>query len=221
MLLENTLQSIMRQEHPDLEIIVVDDGNDGLTTRTCRRYPVQYIKTPRRMTAVYSNPSRPNNIGIRYSKGDIVIIQNAECAHHDPNTIQKLTAMITDHNVVFAKVLALTPAGTPFMWYCSKDERPVPFFFCGAIKRSWLEKLRGFDEDYTLAGYDDNDMGDRMAKAGLEFVFSDVEVHHQWHPPAGTIDWEPMKAIYEQKTAAMAAGIIGITRNLNREWGML
>jgi len=30
-----------------------------------------------------------------------------------------------------------------------------------------------------------------------------------------------MKALYEQKTAAMAADLIGTIRNLNREWGAL
>ena len=220
-LLNNTLISIVRQNYPGLEIIVVDDGTDSLTPQVCQHYPVQYIKTPRRATTEYSNPSRPNNIGIRRSKGEVVIIQNAECMHMDFDTIARLSAMVTDRNVVFAKVQAVSMRGTPVMWYCSKEERPVPYFFCGAIKRSWLEKLRGFDEDYTLAGYDDNDMGDRLAKEGLEFVFSDILVHHQWHPPAGTIDWEPMKALYEQKTAAMAADLIGTIRNLNREWGAL
>ena len=103
------------------------------------------------------------------------------------------------------------------MVYCG-TERTKPYFFCGAIKKSWFEKLRGMDEDYPVGGYDDDDFGDRLRKEGLEFVFTDVEVHHQWHSRLSLSEAAP-RAMYLEKTAAMAAGTLGTIRNLNREWG--
>jgi len=220
--LRNTLESIYRQTFKDFEVIVVDDGTDNETQGICLSFGATYIKLNRPPSVQYRNPSIPNNVGIQRARGDVVILQNAECKHVDPSTIEKLFNAVTDTNVVFARVMGLHQDGSPDWLYCGK-EQPRPFFFCGAIKRSWLEKLRGFDEDYTEAGYDDNDMAARLQKEGLTFEFSDIEVHHQWHPPAGAgaTDFHRMGAMYKQKCAAMDAGTLGTVRNLNREWGQL
>ena len=219
--LNNTLESIMRQQHPDIEIIVVDDGCDALTPQICKHYPIQHIRLSRPHSAAYRNPCIPNNIGIRRAKGEIIILQNAECMHVDANTIERMANLVTDKNAVFAKVLALNPRGTPIMWYCSRDERPLGYFFCGAMKRDRFERMRGFDEDFTGSGFDDDDFQARLIYDRVEFVFSDILVHHQWHPPAGTMDYEPMKAVFEKKLTDMLAIRIGSVRNIGREWGVL
>ncbi len=220
--LRNTLASIACQMYKDLiiEVIVVDDGADGETQEICQAHGAIYIKLNRPQTGSYRNPALPNNIGIRHAKGDVIILQNAECQHIDPNTIKKLWDAVTDKNAVFARVMGLHQDGSPDWLYCGK-EQPRPFFFCGAIKRTWLEKLHGFDEDYVSAGYDDDDMAARLRKEGLTFEFSDIQVNHQWHPPAGAkaTDFGPSMILYNQKCAAMEAGTLGTTRNLNRKWG--
>ena len=126
---------------------------------------------------------------------------------------------MTEQNVVFANVMGLHEDGTPDWLYCGKTA-PRPFFFCGAIRRTWFEKLRGMDEDYPAGGYDDNDFADRLAKEGVTFEYSDVSVHHQWHPrPA--MSAEAAATVYAEKTRRMASGEIGTARNLGREWGAL
>lgn len=222
--LRKTLESINAQEFrlsQIIEAIVVDDGTDNESQAICRDFGATYIKLDRPQSQAYRNPAFPNNVGIRAAKGGIVILQNAECCHVDPNTIEKLANAVTDKNVVFAKVIALNPDGSIQQPYCSKD-LPRPYFFCGAIRKSWLDKLRGFDEDYVNAGYDDDDMAARLRKEGLTFEFSDIEVHHQWHPPAGTghTDFGPSLALYTQKCAAMEIGALGTARNIGRDWGV-
>jgi glycosyltransferase involved in cell wall biosynthesis len=220
-LLRDTLASINRQGIRNLEIVVVDDGTDNETQEICKQFNATYIKICRPQTAEYRNPARPINIGIRHARGNVILLQNAECVHVDPNTIEKLTRAVTDKNAVFARVTGMKQDGTPDILYCGKEYRRA-FFFCGAIKKAWFEKLRGFDEDYTKAGYDDNDFADRLEKEGVQFEFSDIEVHHKWHPRVQTaVSFEPMAALYQQKTAAMAAGRLGTIRNLDREWGAL
>jgi Glycosyl transferase family 2 len=215
-----TLQSISKQNFPNLEIIVVDDGADEKTEGICRSYGAEYIKINRPLTDVVRTPALPNNIGIRHARGDVIILQNAECKHVDPSTIEKLVSSVTDTNVVFAKVYALNPEGQITDLYCGKSN-PRPFFFCGAIKKFWLEKIRGFDEEYTDSGYDDDDLGARLQKEGVAFNFTDIEVHHQWHPSGGRIDIGRMQQMYISKCAAMGAGTLGTARNLGREWGAL
>lgn len=216
-LLRDTLQSIKRQTFDSLEVIVVDDGTDTETKGICESFGVDYIKL--RTTTAHRNPAQPNNVGLRRAKGDVVILQNAECRHTDPDAITKLYDLVTADNAVFAHVTGLKPDGTPDWIYCGK-EAPRPFFFCGAIKRHWIEKLRGMDEDYPFGGYDDNDFADRLAKEGVKFFYSDVEVQHQWHPRP-TVSAEAAAAVYAQKTHAMATGVLGTARNLGREWGAL
>lgn len=218
--LRATLNSINAQGFKNLEILVIDDGTDEETPSVCKDFGALYIKVNRPVSTTYRNPALPNNIGIRHATGDIIILQNAECKHVDPATIQKLSGAVTDKNAVFAKVVSLRQQGTPSgTLYCG-PQTPRPFFFCGAIKRAWFEKLRGFDQDFVTAGYDDNDFADRLAKEGVSFVFSDVEVHHQWHPRGpGAEDFAVSAALYDQKRARMTAGTLGTVRNLDRDWG--
>ncbi len=225
-LLVRTLDSIRRQA-PSLsfpcEVIVVDDG-DGRhghpsAALICSMRGVRYISCRRPASEGFRNPALPNNMGIRAAQGDVIILQNAECAHEDPDMIAKLVAMITSSNAVFARVVSMQENGSSGMVYCG-PENPRPYFFCGAIRREHLLRLRGFDEDYTGAGYDDDDLALRLHCAGIEFVYSDVSVCHQWHPPAGDYSSaSAMRQIYEEKCAAMTRGELGVERNVGREWG--
>ncbi len=211
----NTFISVSQQSYKDYEIIVIDSGTDDETPKICSQYGAKYIKVA--LPLGYGNPAYPINVGLRLAKGDIVVLQNAECKHTDPNTIEKFVSLVTDNNAVFANVIALKEDGSRMREYSGK-EVPDPCFFCGAMKRAWFEKLRGMDEDFVTPHYEDQDFKDRMQKAGIEFVFSDILVHHQWHEYLAT-EYKIAKVLYEKKTREMAAGEIGITRNLNREWG--
>ena len=216
-LLAETLKSITAQAYKDYEIIVVDDGTDAETPAICKAFNVEYIHVGR--TGVYRNPAQPINIGLRRATGGVVILQNAECKHVDPNTIERLNAAVSDRNVAFANVMGLKQDGSPDWLYCGKSAQR-PFFFCGALKRSWFEKLRGMDEDYPCGGYDDNDFADRLKHEGVVPVYTDIMVHHQWHPrPA--LNAEAAARVYAQKTHDMSSGKITAVRNLGREWGAL
>ena len=220
--LAQTLASIRRQQFSG-EVIVVDDGDlshgNPSASLVCAAFGARHISLRRPFSSSFRNPAYPNNVGIRAASGDVVILQNAECRHEDPEAIVKLTALVTPISAVFARVIALNEDGSELMTYCG-PENPRPYFFCGAIRREWLVKLRGFDEDYTGAGYDDDDLADRLGASGVDFVFSDIKVSHQWHPPAGTYaDATEMHALYQSKLAAMMKGELGLVRNVGRDWG--
>src|ERR1019366_8192941 len=160
-LLEKTLGSFAMQEYTDYQVIVVDDGTDKDTARVCANNGATYLKLTD--TTEPRNPSYANNVGIRYAKGEIIILQNAECQHADPHTIETLENTCTNTTAVFARVMGLKQDGNRDWLYCGV-ESPRPFFFCGALKKSWFEKLRGMDEDYPCGGYDDDDFADRLTK---------------------------------------------------------
>ncbi len=224
--LARTLASIARQisslPYP-CEVIVVDDG-DGRHGHPsarflCEQFGARWLPCRRPASAAFRNPSLPNNMGIRAASGEVVILQNAECEHQSPDTVARLVAAVLDAPssrpaAVFAHVLALDPAGAVQQSYCGPDNQR-PYFFCGAIRRELLTRLRGFDEDFRGAGYDDDDLAARLAGEGVEFCYPDLPlVHHQWHEPAGTYDDAPqMRDLFEQKCAAMIRGELGTVRN--------
>jgi len=217
----NTLSSISRQfPTPDIlpvpEIVVVDDGDDDRTPGICDAFDARWIRLHRGMSVQYRNQARPLNVGICAAKGEIIILQNAECKHVGSDVVNRLEERVTDSNCVFARVISLKHDGTPGQVYCG-PENPRPYFFCGAIRREHFLKLRGFDEDYQGYGYEDDDMADRLLRSGVEFVFTDIEVHHQWHEPAGIIDPD-MRAGREMLEWKKSTDVV---RNLGREWGAL
>jgi len=226
-LLANTFESFRKQEFKDYEVIVVDDGSDAATPKTCaadQGFLLKYFRLNRDHNLGYNNPARPNNVGVRQAKGDIIILQNAEVRHSGREVIQNLSEACGDNNAVFAQVEVLSEYGMGTSWYCHRTFSPRPFFFCGALRRNWFEKLRGFDEDFQYYGYDDVDFADRLAISGVTFDFSNIEVQHQWHP--WSYDHNDKRneipaITYARKSMLMKMGKIGVERNLDIEWGSL
>ena len=70
--LEETLRSALGQTHPDLEIIVVDDGSTDCSGEIARRFPVRYIHQNNR------GLSEARNTGIRESKGSYLVFLDAD-----------------------------------------------------------------------------------------------------------------------------------------------
>jgi glycosyltransferase involved in cell wall biosynthesis len=221
-LLRNTLGSIVRQfpsGETMPEVIVVEDGDDGGEVRkVCHDFGVTYLQRKNRPDLVWSNPSVPTNIGLRAATGDIVILQSAEVKHTD-NLIRELSNRVDENNAVFPSVMALKDDGTDDMWYDHGEHRRLPFFFCGAMKRKWFNELRGLDEDFKLGGFDDNDFATRLMYAGVRFDYADdLLALHQWHGISYAL--VPLESErFQDKLRKLKAGEIGISRNLDHEWG--
>lgn len=210
-----TLRSIHDQKVDDLEIVIVDDGvDDPITPWVALTYDAKYIRLERPASLAYRNQARPLNVGIRHATADTIILQNAECMHVKDDTIVRLVNACGERTVAFAHVIALDPEGHEEQVYCGMENQR-PYFFCGAIRRRWLERLRGFDEDFIGYGYEDDDMAERLLREGLHFKYTDVLVHHQWHEPAGEIDMGRNEQMFLQKQHEPTV------RNLSREWGAL
>ena len=188
-----TLASI----HGADEIIVVDDANDPGTEKLCR-YLATYLPRLNRPDVPFSSPSVPINIGLKAATGDIVILQNAECKH-DTNVVEQFRKRVKERTAVFAKVRSLHPDGSFESWYTAPVLAERPYFFCGAMFRKHFMDLGGMDEDFTGAGFDDDDFALRMQEAGIRREFAgDILVTHQWHERP-VVDSTPMLEVYTKK----------------------
>lgn len=225
-LLKNTLDRIYTQDFKDFELIIVDDGDDSDTPVMVEGWlgavdNMRYIRLGRQKHPGYNNPAFPNNVALRHAQGDLVVLQNAECQYASEQVLSDFVSMTGANDAVMGRVEVLDVAGKPLCWYVHPAINPRPFFFCGCLRREWFNKLRGFDEDYTNYGMEDVDFADRLTKAGVRFVYSEIPIQHQWHGPS-LVQGDPNNNIpiqtYHRKSREMAEGLIGIERNPNG-WG--
>lgn len=222
-LLKAGLDSIFKQEYPNLEVIIVDDGSTDNTKEICSRYPVRYFY---RHKPEWCGQGPAVNAGIRRATHDIIILQSPEVVHQQSDTIKRLVDAVKDDDKcwIMARVLRQRQPNGPADWEICSPRVPRPCaMFLSALWRKWLLEVRGFDEDYTHAWAEDDDLADRITKyCGVKQVFTDnISGIHLWHPPYCEQKGLNSLGMYNSKTAAMKKGKISHIRNLDREWGYL
>ena len=186
--LEKTLDSIQMQRYSGpLEVIVVEDGQDGQTEWIARRYQAKYIRKERSNLPVFQNPSRVHNIGIRAAQNDIVILQGAEVRYTKPMDVAELVAPIFDEpaTVTSACVESLNFDDSFMEWYSHPTEgRRAGWIvnFCLAMRRERLLKINGFEESFIGYGHEDDYFMHCLRLNGATFMYvPSVIVQHQWH----------------------------------------
>jgi GT2 family glycosyltransferase len=207
-----TLKSITKTKYNDFEVIAVDDCS--LPEERIEEFLTEFkfLKVIRLEpeNKWYVNTCIPYNIGIRAAKGDIIILQNAECLHvHD--VITYLSENVNDSNYISVSTYALNEeitnqlpslinkddflvyfkslpqqetGGSPIIgWYNHSTYRPVHYHFCSAITKRNLNLLGGFDERYAWGtSYEDTELIERIRRMGLRMIIVDeISVLHQWH----------------------------------------
>jgi glycosyltransferase involved in cell wall biosynthesis len=68
------LNSLVEQDHPSFEVIVVDDGSTDKTAQICASYSQITVLSPGKV-----GPSRARNLGIDEAKGEFVAFTDADC----------------------------------------------------------------------------------------------------------------------------------------------
>jgi len=207
-LLENTLRRMAALKYDaKTEVIIVDDKST-IPVNIDREYPFSITLVRRISRKDYLNPARAFNEGIRYIRGNVVTLQNAECFH----MINIMDSVVPDIDALEIRSLACyaLDQGTtlnldinnPQMnykegqpndllsegWYNHSVHRPVGYHFCNIYGTEIFQKLRGFDPLFYL-GYcfDDDELLYRSLNLG-RFTFDDENiVLHQWHYVSGAM----------------------------------
>jgi glycosyltransferase involved in cell wall biosynthesis len=216
--LDFTLQSFRFQRYQDYEVIIVDDGSVKeplIASEWSSRYPEIEIHIVNIATEEkwYSNPCIPFNIGLDRARGDIIILQNAECFHRD-NILEHARIHVDDYRYLTYGCFALGEKSTRALWstgfvsetvasmitpnvingrtgwFNHSVYRPNAFHFTAAMTRKSMDSLQGFDTRYARGvTYDDDEFLFRVRRMGLIVdIVDDCVVIHQWHSdsPGGT-----------------------------------
>jgi GT2 family glycosyltransferase len=218
--LRETLQSIKMQSYWNVETIVVEDGNDGGKTHAvCHDFDnCTYLQRSNRPDRPYSNCSVPLNMGLRYVRGTITVLQCAEIKYTTMYDLENLIQPIRDNPRIStsACVQAVDQNGNP-TWSHGPDTHPNCFLnFCQAVATRHIRYIGGFDESFVDWGLEDNDFEFRLQYSGVECKYVPVNVIHQWHEPAvkNEEDCRLAEQYYKQKLKGIVEGTVPIKGSL-------
>lgn len=242
-LLRHTLSTIDCSTCRDVEIIIVDDFSapeHNLDTIK-DEFPTLLISVIRMQDEVptkdYCNPCVPFNVGFRYAKGDIIVLQNPECCHVG-DVLEHIANTLTDENYLVFHCFASTvnqldelhrtnnisiPEDTKFgpaggCWYVHEEHRPLAWHFTSAITTNNLKALNGFDERLAYGrGGDDVEFLYRINHLGLkvEFVRQPFVVH-QWHPKDISTSYDVRISTHTNAEISYQTKISGMIRAPNQ-----
>ena len=201
--LRYTLQTIARSRVRDYEIVIVEDfcDNKHHLTHVHAEFPdlpIRLIRMADRLSRKnYCNPCIPYNIGLRASRGDLILLQNPECAHmgdvlsHFEQSASSDVYLSYHCYAATKEETRVLQSGEPMpmfthkkaRWYNHEQERPYAYHFAAGITRERMCELNGFDERFAQGfDMDDVDLIHRVVKLGLEIKFvADPWVVHQYH----------------------------------------
>jgi glycosyltransferase involved in cell wall biosynthesis len=182
--IEDNLDSLLKLNYPNYEVIVVNDGSQDETPGIVARYPFKLISVPN------GGLSAARNLGWRAATGEIVAYTDAD-TRVDPDWLSYLVQpfLTTDAvgvggpNVVpeddgwIAQCVARSPGGPTHVLLNDTVAEHIPG--CNMAFRRWaLAEVGGFDPIYTKAG-DDVDICWRLQKRGWHLAFSPSAL--VWH----------------------------------------
>jgi glycosyltransferase involved in cell wall biosynthesis len=157
--IRDTIESVLAQDYPKIQYIIVDGGSTDGTVGIVREYA-------ERIAVVISEPDRgiydAMNKGIRAATGEVIGMLNSDDFYADTQVVSEMMRALCERHVeaVFADLVYVDPADTRRVrrYYDSGRWRPSRFRFGWMpahptffIKRTWYERYGLFSLDYRIA----------------------------------------------------------------------
>ena len=168
------------------EVIVVDDGSTDKTPQIAAEYPVRLLQQPK------LGPAAARNLGARCAKGRILVFLDSDCIPKK-NWLHSLLSLFREENV--AGVGGPYETANPESWLArligyelalkhANMPRYVDYLggFNCAYRREIFERIGGFDESFTEASGEDNDLSYRVVEAGYKLAFCHEAIVAHYHP---------------------------------------
>jgi glycosyltransferase involved in cell wall biosynthesis len=190
--LEETIQSVLQQNYPDLEYIIIDGGSTDGSVDIIRKYAD-------RIAYWHSEPDNGQaaaiNKGFRNSRGDILAWINSDDTYKAGAVAQAVRALETnpEQDLVYGHCEYVDTQGQILQEVFAWDFVPrrlltgIPYIIQPAcfFRRRAFEQVGALDE--TLQYLMDHDLFVRMVLAGSTFLKVDeVWSCYRWHSSAKT-----------------------------------
>lgn len=184
--LEFCLQALDASEHPNFEVIVVDDASTDATAEVARRHGAQLISLE-----TQSGPAAARNRGARIAQHPYLFFIDADVCVQPATLGQMATQFVSDPAVdAFFGSYDASP-GAPnllsqyrnllhhFVHQGGNEEAFSFWSGCGAIKKSVFLDMEGFDTGYDNASVEDIELGSRLRQAGHRIALvKSIQVKH-------------------------------------------
>ena len=176
----STLESIVNQEVTAHEVFVVDDCSTDHTAKVCAAYPVTNI-----VLETNGGPAKARNVGVRQATGDIILFIDAGVVLRDPDTLKRLAKEFDDNPGIAGVAMIrdqdpLNDGLTPRYWAAIgyyQWMQPAKYHTSfaterSAIRRSVIENMDLFDEQYAAADVEDHEFGHRLSELGHKILIA-------------------------------------------------
>ncbi|MCP4642373.1 MAG: glycosyltransferase [bacterium] len=182
--LAECLEACLNQTQPADEVIVVDDGSTDDTARIAEGYDVHYVWQENR------GPAAARNRGAAEATGEVVAFTDSDCVPAE-DWLEHLTAGFEDGVISVGGTYGMANP-EPLLARIVHEEialrherfgKEVDFLgsFNVAYRKEAFEAVGGFDEAFTMASGEDNDLAYRLADHGTLRFARDAVVNH-YHP---------------------------------------
>jgi len=144
------LESVLKDNYPNKEVIVVDDASTDHTSDILKRFPVTVIRNTKQM-----GPSSARNLGVAKARGETIIFIDAHCIITDPDWIQKFLQCLQDPQVgAVAGYFKPQPSrrGLTLTFKMPKPEQRLIKSGNAAFRKTVFEQVGGFDPKTEWAG---------------------------------------------------------------------
>lgn len=183
-----TIKALFAQDYPkkNLEIILVDDGSNDRTGEIIKNFPVKYLHQDNK------GPAAARNLGWKFSSGNIVCFTDSDCVPEKDwvskiikaYTSEQIAGVGGSYDIVNSESLFASCIHEEIVQRHLKMPKEVNYLgaFNVSYRRSVLEEVGGFNESYSGASGEDNDIAYRVVKKGYTLIFDkNIRVGH-YHP---------------------------------------
>jgi glycosyltransferase involved in cell wall biosynthesis len=189
--LKACLDSLLRLNYPDYELILVDDGSTDATSEIASLYQeARYLRQPHRGLAA------ARNTGLAAAQGEIVAFTDSDCRADEDWLYYLVAGLVHSHFVgigghnllpgedsAVAAAVLVSPGGPAHVMLTDRVAEHIPG--CNMAFYKWaLEDIEGFDPVFRTAG-DDVDLCWRLQQRGYEIGFSPAGF--VWHYRRSTV----------------------------------
>lgn len=185
-----TLACVCAAKLPNCEVLVIDDGSTDCTSEQCLRYQVKVVRM-----AENRGPAAARNLGVRLAKGPILFFIDSD-ATFEPKLLPRMLNFLQAYPTLVGVGSLSCPVPlnpTFYSHYFAIQEsvldheilgvlptaKPYIVTRCGCIKKTVVEELGGFNEQYRKPSAEDYEFSLRMpATSCVLFDGSLVNCHH-------------------------------------------
>ena len=171
------------------EIIVVDDGSSDGTVNWIKE---NQINLPHVVLyeQEHGGPALGRNLGVIKSKGDIVIFIDSDLVVidkfliHHVSKLEKYWLKRNKKCFTYGSVINTSNFENPQLEDSKITDISFAYFATGnvAISRDLLMEVGLFDTSFSLYGWEDLELGERLKKIGVQLIKCPEAKGFHWHP---------------------------------------